>query len=40
MIKAFYEKHETGIKIFAGLALLALVVTILLFGSADYNLNQ
>lgn len=39
-LKAFYTKHETGIKIFAGLAVIALITTILLFGTNDFTVNQ
>lgn len=38
MIK-FYEKHKKAIKLFAGVAVVALVVTVLLFGSPDYTVN-
>lgn len=39
-LKAFYKKHETGIKIFSGLAVVAIIVTVLLFGSPDFTVNQ
>lgn len=39
-IKAFYYKHETGIKIFAGLAVIAFIVTVILFGTGDFTVNQ
>lgn len=39
-LKTFYTKHETGIKIFAGIAAIAFIVTVVLFGTADFSVNQ
>lgn len=39
MIK-FYEKHKKAIKLFAGVAVVALVVTVILYGGPDYRVNQ
>lgn len=39
-LKAFYKKHETGIKIFLGLVIIALFATVLLYGTAEFSVNQ